>query len=201
MRRLLPALLALLLAAPAAAEIPLMSPLPEAGWPDLSGRTVKLSALKGKPVLVNLWASWCQPCIKELPIIQGLHTRYAAAGLQVVGINIDVDLGTAETFTERHALGYTVLHDARGDSAKPFRVQQIPATFLYDAEGRLVWQTDDEIEPGDPTLRAALKRVLPQDGPARTEAGGDAKTPRKRPDARLWPLRRAPSPIPPTPSR
>ncbi len=197
---LLPLALSLLLAGPAAAEVPLMSPLPDAGWPDLSGRTVKLSGLKGKPVLINLWASWCQPCIKELPVIQDLHTRYAAHGLQVVGINIDLDLGTAETFTERHGLSYTVLHDAQGDSAKPFRVQQIPATFLYDAAGRLVWQTTDEVKRDDPALRAALKRVLPAAGPRKTEAGAKKGT-RVRPDGRRWPLRRPPSPIPPTPSR
>ena len=199
MRALLLALV-LLWAGPAAAGIPLMSPLPEAGWPDLSGRTVKLSALKGKPVLINLWASWCQPCVKELPVIQGLHTRYGPAGLQVIGINIDLDLGTAETFTARHGLSYTVLHDAQGDSAKPFRVDQIPATFLYDAQGRLVWQTDDELKPDDPGLRAALKRVLPEAGPRATDAGGK-KGVRTLPDGRQWPVRRPPSPIPPTPSR
>ena len=117
--------------------------------------------------------------------------RALADGLRVVGINIDVDLETAERTTEKHRLPYTVLHDAQGVSAKPFQVQQIPATFLFDAEGRLVWQTDDELAPDDPGLRAALKRVLPRGGPAKTEA----------PDARLKPLRVMPSPIPPVPVR
>lgn len=189
MRRL--ALALTLLATPAAAELPLQSPLPDAAWPDLSGQTVQLAGLKGRPVLINLWASWCPPCIAELPLLTALHHAHAADGLRVVGVNIDVDLETAERTTERHRLPYTVLHDAQGVSAKPFQVQQIPATFLFDAEGRLVWQTDDELAPGDPGLRAALKRVLPRGGPAKTEA----------PDARLKPLRPTPSPIPPVPSR
>lgn len=183
---------ALLLAAPAAAELPLQSPLPDAAWPDLSGETVRLSALKGRPVLINLWASWCPPCIAELPVLAGLHRAHAADGLRVVGINIDVDLGTAERFTEKHRLPYTVLHDAQGVSAKPFRVDQIPATFLFDAAGRLVWQTADEVKADDPGLRAALKRALPRGGPRVTDP---------KPDDRLRPLRRAPSPIPPVPAR
>lgn len=177
--------LGLALAAPAAAALPLQSPLPDAAWPDLEGHTVRLPALAGKPTLINVWATWCPPCIAELPVLAELHRAYAAAGLQVVGINIDVDLGTVEAAVAKHGIPYRVLHDAAGTSSRPFRLDQVPASFLFDAEGRLVWQTEDELKPGDPALRAALKRVLPAAAPKTTPAPETA--PRARPDGRLWP--------------
>jgi len=180
--------LGLMLAGPALAALPLQSPLPDASYPDLSGRTVTLSALKGKPVLVNLWATWCQPCVHELPILVDLHERYAADGLRVVGVSLDVDLAVLERAVEKYRLPYTILHDATSTVTKPFQVGQLPATFLFDAQGRLVWQLVDELDPNDPGFRAALKRVMPQSGPKGT-------------DARLKPLKAVPSPLPPAPIR
>lgn len=158
--RWLAALVALALAGPAAAEIPLQSPLPAATWPDLEGRPVALAGLVGKPVLVNVWATWCQPCIKELPVLVGLDRAHKAAGLQVVGIAIDLDLGLVEAAVAKHGITYRVLHDAEGTAARPFRLDQVPASFLFDAAGKLVWQTADELRADDPALQAALARVL-----------------------------------------
>lgn len=148
------------LAAPAAAALPPQSPLPDIGWPSLDGPTVTLSALAGRPVLVNVWASWCKPCVKELPLFVELDRAHRAAGLQVVGIAVDAELGPVEDAVERHGLTYPVLHDGKGSVSKAFRLDQIPATFLFDAQGKLVWQAADVVDTDDPTFRAALKRVL-----------------------------------------
>lgn len=148
------------LAGAAQAEIPLQSPLPDATWPDLAGKPVTLAGLKGRPVLVNVWATWCPPCMRELPTLIALDKAHRAAGLQVVGIAIDLDLGLVEAAVEKHHIPYRVLHDAHGTASRPFRLEQVPATFLYDAEGRLVWQTADELRADDAGFKAALAQVL-----------------------------------------
>lgn len=158
--RWIAALLALSLAGPAAAEIPLQSPLPAATWPDLAGKPVSLAGLVGEPVLVNVWATWCQPCIEELPVLVALDRAHKAAGLQVVGIAIDLDLGLVEAAVAKHGITYRVLHDAEGTAARPFRLDRVPATFLFDGAGKLVWQTADALRADDPALQAALARAL-----------------------------------------
>lgn len=138
----------------------LASPIPEFSAPDLKGATVALTRLEGKPLLVNLWATWCPPCVHELPLLEALHKKHAADGLQVVGISVDRDLGLVEKMVDKHKLSFRVLHNATGTAARPFRVQQLPATFLYDRKGKLVWSTLDEIKPDDPAFAAALKQAL-----------------------------------------
>lgn len=155
----------LALSAPASAALPLHSPLPDAGWPSLDGPTVTLSALVGRPVLVNVWASWCQPCVKELPLFVELDRTHRTAGLQVIGVALDTEIAPVEAAVERHGLTYPVLHDGKGSISKAFRLEQIPATFLFDARGRLVWQAADVVDGDDPAFRAALKQVLAPNAP------------------------------------
>lgn len=169
MKRLLAHVATLLaLSAPASAALPLNSPLPDAGWPSLDGPTVTLAALAGRPVLVNVWASWCKPCVDELPLFVALDRAHRAAGLQVVGVAVDAELAPVEDAVERHGLTYPVLHDGNGSASKAFRLEQIPATFLFDARGRLVWQAADVVDAHDPTFRAALKQVLSPPAPEAT---------------------------------
>lgn len=142
------------------AAMPLQSPLPAASWPDLDGKPVSLAGLRGKPVLVNVWATWCKPCLHELPVLIALDRAHRAAGLQVVGIAIDLDLGLVEAAVAKHGIGYRVLHDAQGTSSRPFALDAVPASFLFDGEGRLVWQTTQALRADDPALVAALRQVL-----------------------------------------
>lgn len=144
----------------AQAAMPLQSPLPAASWPDLDGKPVSLAGLRGQPVLVNVWATWCKPCLHELPVLIALDRAHRAAGLQVVGIAIDLDLGLVEAAVAKHGIIYRVLHDAEGTSSRPFALDGVPASFLFDGEGRLVWQTTKALRSDDPALTAALRQVL-----------------------------------------
>lgn len=159
---------ALLCAAPtlARAGLPAESPLPALGLPSLDGPPVTLSALAGRPVLVNVWATWCKPCVNELPIFVALDRDHRADGLQIVAVAIDAELAPVEATAERLGLPFTVLHDGKGMINKAFRLQQIPATFLYDARGALVWQTHEALDADDPAFRAALTAALASTPPA-----------------------------------
>ena len=72
---------------------------------DLSGRTVKLSSLRGKVVLVDFWASWCGPCKKELPVLADMARRLRARGIEVLAVNVDKKRENAEAFLRASEIG------------------------------------------------------------------------------------------------
>jgi thiol-disulfide isomerase/thioredoxin len=117
------------------------SPLPDFTMSDPSGQQLKLPSLKGKPVLINLWATWCAPCIAELPTLQAIAGR-ADLDLRVVTISQDMgDPAKVQTFLDQR--GFAQLPawlDTKGDLAFHYGVQTLPATIYYDAAGREVWR-------------------------------------------------------------
>ena len=110
------------------------------------GKRVSLADLKGKPVLLNFWATWCTPCKVEMPWFEDFQKKYAAQGLQVVGINEDDDAQSAEVKSqikktlERTGVDYTILMSDKkvGDAYGGLDV--LPATFFIDRSGKIVAQ-------------------------------------------------------------
>ncbi len=111
-----------------------------------TGKRVSLSDLKGKPVLLNFWATWCTPCKVEMPWFQEFQKKYAAQGLEVVGINEDDDAQSPEIkdqikkTLERTGVDYTILMSDKkvGDAYGGLDV--LPATFFIDRSGKIVAQ-------------------------------------------------------------
>jgi len=128
----------------------------------LEGRTVSLSDLRGRPVLLNFWATWCGPCREETPDLVALHETFAPAGLQVVGVTLDTAdaMGLVRSFIESEGVRYMILTDPGGGGA--FDLPFLPSTFLFDAEGTLVWSRGGPIDKEDAGLRRALRQVLPE---------------------------------------
>ncbi len=117
-----------------------------------------LASLRGRPVLVNLWASWCEPCQAEVPTLAKLHRR----GLQVVGISVDPKAETARRTVTSERMPYAVWHDPGNRSSAVFGAPALPASFLLDARGRLMWSSQGALAEGDPGLEAALRRAAPR---------------------------------------
>jgi thiol-disulfide isomerase/thioredoxin len=154
---------ALLSAGAAAAKDATLRPWP-AGQPTpalqltgLDGQPWDVTSLRGKVVVVNFWASWCGPCVDELPVLKGLAGR---DGVAVVGVNYKEPLDTIERFTKDHPLGYPVLRDRTGDAFKRWTPGVMPTTILVDRTGRARWRTVGEIPPDDTKLRAAIDALL-----------------------------------------
>ena len=111
-----------------------------------TGKRVSLNDLKGKPVLLNFWATWCTPCKVEMPWFEDFQKKYAAQGLQVVGINEDEDAQSPEIkdqikkTLERTGVDYTILMTDKkvGDAYGGLDV--LPATFYIDRSGKIVAQ-------------------------------------------------------------
>lgn len=128
----------------------------------LRGDSTTLASLRGSPVLLNVWATWCHPCRDEIPVLEALHKRHSGAGLRVVGVSIDDDgrRQDVRAFAERYGITYDVWLDPDQRVMPAFSVIGVPTTFLVDGDGRLVWRKTGEVKAGDAGLDAALDSVL-----------------------------------------
>jgi peroxiredoxin len=101
-----------------------------------TGETVKLSNLRGKVVLVDFWASWCEPCKKELPILGKMASRLKAKGIEIVTINIDDKKANAEDFLRSKGIaGLTVVPDLDKSIVGQYEPPKMPSSFVIDKSG------------------------------------------------------------------
>ncbi|MFC4452206.1 TlpA disulfide reductase family protein [Deinococcus sonorensis] len=102
----------------------------------LDGGTLSLASLKGRPVVLNFWASWCVPCRSEAPLLRELSERQTAGGLAVVGVVFsDKDLKAVRQFVGEYGLAYPSLLDPKLDTAINYGVSGVPETFFVDPQG------------------------------------------------------------------
>lgn len=116
-------------------------PLPQVTVRDPDGDELALDSLKGHPVLVNLWATWCAPCVKELPTLNAIANRFDV-GVEVVTISQDLGDATAvqQFLDARGLVQLPAWIDADGALPARYGAQTLPMTVLYDAQGREVWR-------------------------------------------------------------
>ena len=103
----------------------------------LNGQTRKLSNYRGKVVLVNLWATWCPPCVEELPVLSKLAEDYAARGLVVLGVAGDEDTQAVRDFLAKSPVKFEVLFDPKGAIGTQYGITGYPETFFVDRAGKL----------------------------------------------------------------
>ncbi len=110
---------------------------PEIALKTLAGETVKLSALKGKVVLVDFWASWCAPCRESMPVLEKLSKSYKDKGFVVLGVNIDNDAEAARKFLKDLPVSFQVVCDAQKQAAKAYAPPTMPSSYLIDRQGKI----------------------------------------------------------------
>ncbi|GGJ85118.1 thiol:disulfide interchange protein [Deinococcus aquiradiocola] len=102
----------------------------------IDGGRVSLASLKGRPVVLNFWASWCVPCRDEAPLLRDLSEKQSANGLAVVGVVFsDKDLKSVRSFVQEYALAYPSLLDPNLNTAITYGVSGVPETFFIDKGG------------------------------------------------------------------
>ena len=111
---------------------------PDFVLPRLDGKVQALSNYRGKVVMLNLWATWCPPCIAEMPLINDLAQTYADQGLTIVGIAGDENADDVHAFVQETPLYFDVLLDPQGAVGTEYGITGYPETFLIDREGRLL---------------------------------------------------------------
>lgn len=101
-------------------------------------KKVELKDFKGKPVVINFWASWCGPCREEMPFLERSWKQYRDKGVIFIGIDVLDDEKTAREFLTAFGISYANLKDQSGEVASKYGVIGLPATIFIDKEGRIV---------------------------------------------------------------
>ena len=137
---------------------------PDFSVPDLAGQTVRLSALRGKVVLVNLWATWCPPCREEMPSMERLYQKLKTRDFQLLAVSQDEDgRRVVEPFVRQMKLSFPVLVDPEHQVGDRYGVWGYPETFVIDRSGRVAdrvigprdWASPESIEKIEKLLAAS----------------------------------------------
>ena len=129
-------------------------PAPDFALECLDGGTVTLSDLKGQTVILDFWATWCDPCVEGLEHLQQVSGDYADQGVVVLAINVEEDRDEVARFVQDHGLTFRILLDTNGNATDAYGVQGIPHQIVVDQEGVI-----HSIPLGSADLEHALRQL------------------------------------------
>lgn len=137
-------------------------PAPGTGFADGDGNRVSLADFRGRVVLLNFWATWCVPCIKEMPALDRLQASLGGGDFQVVALSQDRDgVPAVVRFYEKYEFGNLGIYvDPKGELARPFAIGVLPTTVLIDRDGNAVGQLIGEAEWDAPEAQALIRHYL-----------------------------------------
>jgi thiol-disulfide isomerase/thioredoxin len=140
-------------------------PMPDFSLEDMNGKKHSLADYKGKVVLINFWATWCPPCVKEMPSMQRLQDKFADQPFETLAVNMGEDKATINDFLESPMmkatpLSFAILLDADGDVLKSWKIFAFPTTFLIDKEGNITHGLFGGLEWDSPEAVAVVEELL-----------------------------------------
>ena len=129
---------------------------------DLAGQPVKLSDFKGKVVLINFWATWCAPCIEEMPSMQRLRDKLSLAGFEVLAVNYQEGPAKINEFLKKRPLKLTILRDHDGGARTDWGVRVFPTSFVIDSEQRIRYTVTGDVDWTSSRVEAQIRELLPK---------------------------------------
>ncbi len=129
---------------------------------DLDGKSHDLAALRGKVVLVNYWATWCEPCRDEMPSLSRLQNKLDPKRFVVLAVNVDEPESRIRKFLEQTPLGFPVLLDPERKAGKAWNVRVLPASFVIDRNGRIRYTAVGELDWDAEAVSARIAALLPR---------------------------------------
>jgi peroxiredoxin len=127
---------------------------------DTEGKTHKLADYRGKAVLVNFWATWCEPCREEMPSIERLRTQLQGRPFAVLAVNVGESADAARAFAKTMPLGFPLLLDRDVRTSRAWGARVLPATFLIGPDGVARYSYFGELDWSKPDVRAAVEKLM-----------------------------------------
>lgn len=127
----------------------------------LDGGDFDVAKERGNVVLLNIWATWCGPCVFEIPELEAMHRKYGPRGFKVVGVSVDEEgPDVVREFAKKQEITYPLVHDPEGTLAALFEVSVLPTSALVDRKGKIVWKQYGMITEDDKKLAGAIEAAL-----------------------------------------
>ncbi len=135
-------------------------PAPDFKLENLDGQSVSLSDLRGKPVLLNFWTTWCDPCRAEMPYLQQVYEEWSGKGLVVLAINIGESPSEVKRFLQTYNLSLPVLLDTKEATARKYNITGIPTSFFIDKDGIIQVKIIGAF-PSKTVIERNLNKIMP----------------------------------------
>ena len=129
---------------------------------DLDGRPHRLDAYRGKVVLINFWATWCEPCREEMPSIDRLSSILQGKPFVVLAVNLGEPPSRIRSYLERTPVGFTVLLDRDMAAAKAWKARILPATYIVGPDGKVRYSYVGELDWSQESVRRKIAALLPR---------------------------------------
>ncbi|MCL2209382.1 MAG: TlpA family protein disulfide reductase [Treponema sp.] len=126
----------------------------------LDDENTSLSSHKGKLVLLNFWATWCPPCVREMPSMNNLYNQYKNKGFEILAVNLREDSNTVRQFIQDNDYSFPVLLDSDGNVGSVYGVEMIPTSYLIDREGKIAGMIIGSIYWDTLQVMAAVESLL-----------------------------------------
>ena len=149
-------------------RLPVLTSVP--GLPP-AGHQLTLSSLRGRPIILNIWASWCGPCTSEAPILQSVWDHYRSKGVLVLGVDVKDLTGDALAFHNNYGLTFPSVRDGEGNIEGPYGTTGVPESFVIDRQGRVAAAlrgplSDAGSQANLPGFLAVVDQVLAEGAPS-----------------------------------
>jgi peroxiredoxin len=136
-------------------------PAPDFTFPGLDGKKVSLSDYKGKVVLVNIWATWCKPCVDEMPSMEKLYHKFKGKNFEILAVSIDEPgLKAVAPFMKKYNLTFPALIDSEGAIKAVYGITGVPESFIIDKQGILIKKIVGPVDWATPPIFRLFSELI-----------------------------------------